>query len=95
MVNFKEISEFIKANIMGCKFVGISSDNEVFVEFDHEDSDLESAAIKRIRDEFDYITKVTVVVRPSIEQIKQMVDGLNEVLDDKQPKKNLLDIGNF
>ncbi len=94
--NFKEIAEYIQEQLMGCKFVGISSDNEVFVEFEYEDIEMQNGAALRIREEFSYISKVTVVVKPSITEVKAMVDGLNKYLDEEVPtKKDLLGIGSF
>jgi hypothetical protein len=94
--NFKEIAKFIKKHFEGCKFVGISSDNEVFVQFEYDDVEMQNGAALRIGREFPYITKVTVVVQPSIADVKQMVDDLNEYLEKDTPKKNdLLDIGSF
>ncbi len=96
MIDLQEIGTFIKDRIMGCKFVGLSSDAEVFIEFDHDDPDLELAAAQRLRKEFPEITKVTTVVKPSITQVQQMVDDLNQLLEEEKPKKhNLLDIGSF
>ena len=94
--NFKEIAEYIQEHLTGCKFVGISSDNEVFVEFEYEDIEMQNGASLRIHEEFSYISKVTVVVKPSITEVKAMVDGLNKYLDGEVPtKKDLLDIGSF
>lgn len=97
MENFKEIGEYIRGHFPGCKFVGISSDNEVFVEFEHDDSDFQLGTSYRLREEFPYISKVTMVVKPSLEQVKQMVEELNQLLDEpaKQPSKPLLGIGEF
>jgi hypothetical protein len=94
--NFKEIAEFIQEHLIGCKFVGISSDNEVFIECEYDDEEMTNGTALRIKREFSYITKVTVVVKPSIESVKQMVDDLNKYLDETPPKKEgLLDIGSF
>ena len=94
--SFKEIAEYIQNHLMGCKFVGISSDKEAFVEFEYDDIEMQNGAALRIREEFPYLSRVTVVIRPSIKEVKQMVDGLNEYLDKDVPqKKDLLDIGNF
>jgi len=93
--SFKEIAEFISENIDGCKFVGISSDNEVFIEFSQSAPEREGAVATTIRTRFPYIEKVTVVIRPSIEEVKEMVDGLNKYLDEEPKKKDLLDIGSF
>jgi hypothetical protein len=95
--NFIEIAEYIRGRLVGCKFVGISSDNEVFVEFEYDELDMQNGAALRIKDEFPYISKVTVVVKPSIAEVKAMVDDLNNFLEKEvAPKKdNLLDIGSF
>ena len=94
--NFKEIAEYIQSHLTGCKFVGISSDNEVFVEFEYEEIEIQNGAALRIKREFPYISKVTVVIHPSIKDVTQMVDDLNTFLEDNQPKKGgLLDIEEF
>ncbi len=95
MDKVKELNEFIIANIMGCHFVGISGDNEIFIRFDHDDEDLELGAAKRLKNEFAYVSNVTVVVTPSVDQLKKMVDDLNVALDETKPVSNLLDIGSF
>ena len=92
--NFKEIGEYIQTHLEGCVFVGISDDNEVFVRFDYSEVDMQNGAALRIKREFPYISKVTVVVQPSIVEVKQMVDDLNTFLEeDQSKKKNLLNIG--
>ncbi len=94
--SFKEISEYIRSHLTGCKFVGISRDGEVFVEFEYDDLEMQNGAALRIKREFSYISRVTVVVRPSSEEVKQMVEDLNTFLEEDVPKKgNLLDIGKF
>lgn len=92
----KEIAEFLQVNVLGCHLVGVSNDNEVFVEFDHEDPLLERDAAVAIRKQFPEVTRVTVVVRPSITQLKEMIDALNQAVgEETSPKKPLLDIGSF
>ena len=94
--NFKEVAAYIQTHLPGCSFVGISGDNEVFIECEYDDIEMQNGAALRIRKEFSYIPKVTVVVKPSIESVQEMVDGLNEFLEDTPPKKpDLLDIGKF
>jgi len=97
--SFKEIVEFINEYIDGCSFVGISSDNEVFIRFDRESPDREAAAGTAIQTRFPHVEKVIVVIQPSIGQVKQMVDDLNKLLEDppEEPpaKKSGLDIGSF
>lgn len=96
MTNFREIGEYIRQHLVGCKFVGISSDNEVFVEFEYDDLEMQNGAALRIKREFPYISRVAVVVKPSIKDVKQMVDDLNKFLDKDSYKENhLLDIGEF
>lgn len=94
--DFKEIVEYINSSLTGCKFVGISSDNEVFVEFEYDDTEMQNGTALRIKREFPYISKVTVVIRPTLVEVKQMVDDLNQFLEKDTPKKDtLLDIGEF
>lgn len=93
--SFKEIVEFINEYIDGCSFVGISSDNEVFIRFDRESPDRESAAGTAIQTRFPHVEKVIVVIQPSIGQVKQMVDDLNKLLEEPPAKKSGLDIGSF
>ena len=93
--NAKEIGKFINEEIEGCKFVGVSSDNEVFIEFEQDSLDRETYIGSIIRTRFPHIESVTVVVRPSIGQVKQMVDDLNIYLENTPKKKDLLDIGDF
>ena len=97
MENFREIGEYIRVHFPGCKFVGISSDNEVFVEFENNDLEIHTGTAHRLRELFPYIAKVTVVVKPSLEQVKEMVDELNQFLDGPKPKPQtpLLTIGGF
>lgn len=92
----KEIAEFLQANVLGCHLVGISNENEVFVEFDHEDPVLERDAAVALRTQFPEVTRVTVVVRPSISQLKEMIDALNQAVGEElPPQKPLLDIESF
>lgn len=93
----KSIAEFIQENIMGCRLVGVSSDNEVFLEFDHEDEDLELGASKLLKEQFPEASKIVTIVRPSIPQMTEMVNALNKVLNapEDKPKRPLLDIEEF
>ncbi len=96
--DFKKISTFIENTIVGCKFVGTSSDRELFVEFEHDDEVLKLNAAELLRIEFPEIDKVIFVERPNIPQLKQMVDDLNKLLNDPEEKKKptkLLDIESF
>ena len=95
MESFREIAEYIQSNLTGCKFVGISSDNEVFVEFEYDDPEMQNGAALRIKRQFPYIARVAIVVRPSLADVKQMVDDLNKYLEDNPKKDDLLDIGEF
>lgn len=93
----KNIAEFIQENTMGCHFVGISSDNEIFLEFDHDDEDLELGVSKLLKKKFPQVNKIVTIVRPSIIQMTEMVNELNTLLNEPEEKsKNpLLDIGEF
>lgn len=93
----KPLGDFIGI-MVGCDFVGISDEGEVFVSFETEDLELQRAMIHKIKDEFgDQIGKITVVVQTCIEDLQALVDGLNQALEEQeaQSKPNLLDIGEF
>jgi hypothetical protein len=93
---WKEISEYIHTHLTGCQFVGISRDNEVFIELEYDVPEMENGAALRIKREFPYISKVIVVVQPSEvlnAEILQVVGDLNKVLDSTSPKtEDLLEI---
>ena len=97
----KRIAEFIEAQIMGCRFVGIGDDGEVFVSFEHDDEGLAREAIRALRVEFSEVTRVTTVHSVSLEEVTQLVEGLNKAIEDLEEeergesKPNLLDIGKF
>ena len=95
-VGYKEIGEFIENTIVGCKFVGISSDGELFIEFEHDDGSLKLSAAELLRSEFEEVTRVTFVERVNLEQAKKMVGELNMLLKNlEEDGKGLLDIGDF
>ena len=92
----KQIGEFIKANVMGCHFVGLSNAGEIFVEFDHDDTDLELAASRLLKETFPEVTRLVTVVRPSLREVQEMVSALNGALDPPpSPKSPLLGIDGF
>lgn len=92
----RQIGEFIQKNIMGCHFVGLSSDGEVFVEFDHDDEDLELAASKAVKSNFPEVTKLVTVVRPNLKELQEMIEALNSTLEPPAPPRApLLDIKGF
>ena len=79
--------------MVGCRFVGISANNEVFIELDYDDLEMQNGAALRIKREFSYVPKVNVVIRPSVEEAAQMVEDLNSSLDTMSPKtEELLNI---
>jgi len=94
----KRLGEFIQQELMGCNFVGIGDDKEVFVSFDHEDIEIEKAAKKKIKDHFEEeIAGITTIVQTSISELQQLIDNLNKALAEveREEKGPLLDIGNF
>lgn len=94
--NAPEIGTFIIETFKGCQFVGISSDNEVYIRFEDCDPVKESIVKKGLREEFPDLSKITTVVEPSINQVKEMVDKLNHILEEEdRGKTNLLDIEEF
>lgn len=96
----KRIADFVELELKGTTFVGISSDKEVFLSFHNvtPDEELESKIL--VKDRFgDEVTTIATVVSVSIEEVTQMVDGLNSALkeleEEDKKKPNLLDIGSF
>lgn len=94
MIDCKKIGTFIEDTIVGCRFVGISSDNEVFIEFEHDDESLQISAAELLRSEFPELSKVILVGRVNIKQAKETVDQLNQLLQEEKPNSRL-DIGSF
>ncbi len=94
--DIKKFGDFITNTVAGCRFVGFSSDRELFIEFDYDDEELKLNAALLLQDEFDEVKKVIIVERVDINQAKQMVDDLNKTLREgpKKPKQ-LMDIENF
>ena len=98
MIDVKALGEFIQTHLSGCGLVGVSSDNEVFLEFDREDAGLEFEVSRIIKESFPESSKVVTVVRPSISQMTAMVNELNIVLGESEnetPEKPLLQIEDF
>lgn len=94
----KPLGDFIATKLLGCDFVGISNEGEVFVSFETDDIEIQEAMRKKIKDEFgDRIGPVTVVVQTRMGDLQTLVDGLNQALEEQenQSKPNLLDIGDF
>lgn len=93
----KPLGDFISTHLLGCNFVGISNEGEVFVSFESDDPDIEIAAKKKIKDEFgDQIGKVTTVVQTRLEDLQELVELLNKELEkEDQGNSNILDIGEF
>jgi len=97
----KRLADFAEEN--GFTFVGISDEREVFLSFPKSYETEDIAKVKQLlKLHFgDEITTVATVVSVSMEEVAQMVDGLNNVLEDlekeekTEPKPTLLDIGSF
>jgi len=96
--DLKKFGDFITNTIVGCRFVGFSSDQELFIEFDYEDDALKLNAAQLLQVEFSEVKKVIFVERVDINQAKKMVDDLNKLLretEEKEKPKTLLDIESF
>lgn len=93
MIDCRKIGTFIENTIVGCKFVGVSSEGELFVEFEHDDDSFQLNAAELLRSEFPEIVKVIIVGRVNVKQAKEMVEQLNRLLR-KEPD-NLLNIESF
>ncbi len=98
MINLKKFGDFITNTIVGCRFVGFSSDQELFIEFEHDDDALKLNAAELLQDEFLEVKKVIIVEKVNIYQAKLMVEDLNKVLRELEEEKKpaqLLDIKDF
>ncbi len=96
----KRLAEFVQDEITGGTFVGISDEKEVFLSFKGITPEDETAAKATVKSHFgNEITTIATVVSVSMEEVTQMVDGLNTALkelDEEEAKKpDLLDIGSF
>jgi len=98
MNNLKVIAEYINEKVPACSFVGLSSDQEVFVEFKHTNTEYMTEAKAQIISAFPELKDVVAVVKPSIMEVTEMVKALNDLLDEERKPvetKPLLDIGSF
>ena len=95
-VEFKtmeEINAWLQTHVKDCRFIGISSDHEVFVEYKNPDTELELVVEEKIKETFPHIGKVVSVVVPSLKQLEETIEGLNKILaGEKKPQKPLLQI---
>ncbi len=95
----KRLAEFVQDEITGGSFIGISDEKEVFLSFKGITPEDETLSKTTVKDHFgDEITTIATVVSVSIEEVTQMVDGLNTALkelEEEERKPNLLNIGSF
>lgn len=92
----KRLAEFVQDKITGGTFIGISDEKEVFLSFKGLTPEDENAAKTLVKGEFgDEITTIATIVSVSIEEVTEMVDGLNKILKETEEKSTLLDIGSF
>ena len=95
-IDLTKFGNFITNTIVGCRFVGFSSDQELFIEFDYDDDALKLNAAQLLQVEFPEVKKVIFVERVNVSQAKKMVDDLNKLLEEGEEKpKKLLDIESF
>ena len=97
-IDLTKFGNFITNTIVGCRFVGFSSDQELFIEFDYDDDALKLNAAQLLQAEFAEVKKVIIVERVNISQAKKMVDDLNKLLgemEEKEKPKQLLGIESF
>lgn len=98
MHNLKILAEYINEKVPACSFVGLSSDQELFVEFKHTNTGYMTEAKAQIISAFPELKDVIAVVKPSISEVTEMVKALNDLLDEERKPvetKPLLDIGSF
>ncbi len=94
--DIKKFGDFITNTIVGCRFVGFSSEQELFIEFDYDDDALKLNAAQLLQAKFAEVKKVIIVERVDIARAKKMVDDLNKMLQETEEKpKKLLDIESF
>jgi hypothetical protein len=92
---------FINHQVPACRFVGLTSDHELFVEFEHDNSGYMKEAKHQILEAFPELSGVVAVIKPSIAQLTQMVENLNKIIEENESpapvenKSDLLDIGEF
>lgn len=82
---------WLKAAHPDVRFVGISTDQEVFLEYTSGSEALENIVATTLKTAFPEVQKTIFVVKPSLLQMEQMVQELNKLLE--PPKNNLLQIG--
>ena len=98
IINPVPIGQWIRDNGQGMwKFVGVSNEDEVFLENLTDASDEKQLEISRsLTAAFPEVSKTIFVVKPSLIQMEEMVENLNQLLrQEEKPKRNLLGIGNF
>jgi hypothetical protein len=101
MISPKQIANFMRDKTSGWRFIGISDDEEVFIEQVEEVCMPEPEVAQMLREAFPMVGSITVVVKPSIGQVEQMVEDLNKMIGDLEkaeklkPTPDLLDIGKF
>ena len=101
MSDLKILAEYVNTNVPACKFVGISSDGELFVEFEHNNSEYMKEAKAQLKSAFPELKEVVAVIKPSIAQLTQMIEDLNALVEETAPASpsedqgSLLDIGKF
>ncbi len=97
ITHLKNINNFIENTIVGCTFVGMGDDGELFIKFEHQDDSLKLNAAELLQSEFSEIKKVTFVEMVNVAQAKQMMDELNQLLRELEGEKpkQLLNIESF
>ena len=84
----QELGTWVANNLTGCKFVGVSSDGEVFLRFDNEDIGLQASQVQCFHKHFTDVPEVTTVLSPTIPQVTRMVNDLNKMLEKETTPKD-------
>jgi hypothetical protein len=98
MLDLREIGTYIQEEHPSCRFVGISDEDEVFLEFTELTPEQEEKVFKSLKKQFPEISSVITVVKPSLKQLQEMVDNLNDLIENSEktePQKPLLDLERF
>ena len=93
----RDIDTWLRENIVGCRFVGLSEDQELFVEYDDPTPELETLVADRLRELFPKDVKTIIqVVKPSLIQLEASIRELNRLLANQEaPQEPLLQIEDF
>jgi len=86
----EKIASFIKTHLPKCNLVGVSDEQEIFVEFEEDNQEQAKQTKAMLLQAFPECKDVVAVIRPSIQTLNEMVEALNSYLDEDRSKKSPL-----